>query len=255
MASGFTKMMRIILIGGLMLAGILYSLWPLGFWVNPEAIAPSAFISELAVSGQPGFQIFRLADRVAGIIFTLAVVILWPSRKTNRAAWQWQQEITGNAVKNALPASADTGRSSSLLRLRTRLPKPQTLLLLGLLLIGLATVMDSFFTLSCSPTTQESCVNETLSWGRPLTDILHEVASTLVQVGMITATAAATFTRGWGRTQRVLAGVTLVLSVLLMPASVVDAIPVFYFQAPTITCFSLWVGWWAWSAIPDWSQK
>ncbi len=56
-------------------AAVLYSSWPLGFWLNPSAMR-SGLASELGAFGQPYNWFFIAADVVSGMLLLAATVLL-----------------------------------------------------------------------------------------------------------------------------------------------------------------------------------
>lgn len=65
---------------------ILYNNWLIGIFVNWPATKVGATTSELSVSGQPCFMVFRLLDVVAGIFLILGAIAI-----TNLAQKRWQK--------------------------------------------------------------------------------------------------------------------------------------------------------------------
>lgn len=65
---------------------ILYNNWLLGIFVNWPATKVGATTSELSVSGQPLFMVFRSLDVVAGILLILGAIAI-----TNLAKKRWQK--------------------------------------------------------------------------------------------------------------------------------------------------------------------
>lgn len=55
-------------------AAVLYSLWLLGPWINPDLDALNGYVSEFAARDQPGSQLFRFGDGLAGLLAAAAAV-------------------------------------------------------------------------------------------------------------------------------------------------------------------------------------
>lgn len=55
-------------------AAVLYSLWLLGPWINPDLDALNGYVSEFAARDQPGSRLFRFGDGLAGLLAAAAAV-------------------------------------------------------------------------------------------------------------------------------------------------------------------------------------
>lgn len=55
-------------------AAVLYSLWLLGPWINPDLDGLNGYVSEFAARDQPGSQLFRFGDGLAGLLAAAAAV-------------------------------------------------------------------------------------------------------------------------------------------------------------------------------------
>lgn len=55
-------------------AAVLYSLWVLGPWINPDLDALNGYVSEFAARDQPGSWLFRIGDGLAGLLAAAAAV-------------------------------------------------------------------------------------------------------------------------------------------------------------------------------------
>ena len=76
MAINFIKKYRLRLTVTMFVAGILYSTWPLGYWLNPQASRGLA--SNLEALNQPYNWFFILADIISGL---LVVIVCWQLMK------------------------------------------------------------------------------------------------------------------------------------------------------------------------------
>lgn len=139
----------------------------------------TSYVSELAAAGQPYAGFYRTADLVTGLLLLVAIAVSWPALF---------------AAPNAVN------------RTRTRI---------GLVLIGvaaLATCVDSRFPMSCATSLQRHCdkVTEGASW----TDSLHQVASVVVAGSTMAAMVLLSWSVLQSRWVRVVAVMTLGLTVL-----------------------------------------
>jgi hypothetical protein len=55
-------------------AAVLYSLWLLGPWINPDLDGLNGYVSEFAARDQPGSRLFRFGDGLAGLLAAAAAV-------------------------------------------------------------------------------------------------------------------------------------------------------------------------------------
>lgn len=55
-------------------AAVLYSLWLLGPWINPDLDALNGYVSEFAARDQPGSGLFRIGDGLAGLLAAAAAL-------------------------------------------------------------------------------------------------------------------------------------------------------------------------------------
>ena len=53
-------------------AAVLYSLWMVGPWINPDLDALNGYVSEFAARDQPGSRLFRTGDGLAGLLAAAA---------------------------------------------------------------------------------------------------------------------------------------------------------------------------------------
>ncbi|WP_158027172.1 DUF998 domain-containing protein [Gleimia coleocanis] len=207
-----------------LLGGFLYISWPLGwFWYPSFFKARTFYLSELASLSQPTSGVFRTVDFLSGLFVLLGAVLVFLS----------------------FPRASHQG---------TFLVK---MLWVGVGLFGLATVFDSFFPMSCSPTAEATCNQEFLDFARPFTDTAHEFSSSFAQLGIITALVSACilfFARGYVLTNstgytftqlpvftRVYTVFTLGTSLLLAAAPFVSFLPINVFQPLGVTAWALWV--------------
>lgn len=127
-------------------AGVLYSLWLLGPWINPALDELDGYVSEFAARDQPGATLFRAGDALAGL-GVLASVLARPRLVVCR--WEW----AGWA---------------------------------GVALFGLATVIDAVLTpMDCAAYVDSGCAAREVVGALSLSHDLHAGTSGLAGAGAV----------------------------------------------------------------------
>lgn len=68
------------------LAGLIYSSWPLGYWLNPRG-SDGGLVSELGALNQPYSWLFVGLDVVSGLLIVCSVLLMWRWRLQRRRGW------------------------------------------------------------------------------------------------------------------------------------------------------------------------
>ncbi len=208
----------------IILGGFLYLSWPLGWlWYPSFFQAPTFYLSELTALSQPTSWVFRTADFLSGLLILLAVSL----------------------VLLKFPNRSQAG--ASLVKV----------LWAGMGLFGLATVLDSFFPMSCSPTAEAICNQKFLDFSRPITDTVHEFTSSFAQLGIITVLFTALvflFSQRYAHAKssryafpkvflaiRIFTLFALSTSLLLAAAPFVSFLPMNIVQPLGVTTWALWI--------------
>lgn len=77
---------RLLVLWTVIVAGLLYSSWPLGYWLNP-AVSHRGLASELGALHQPYNWLFNTFDLSAGVLILLAVFLLRRALSHNNSSW------------------------------------------------------------------------------------------------------------------------------------------------------------------------
>ncbi|MET9328733.1 DUF998 domain-containing protein [Tsukamurella sp. NPDC003166] len=134
---------------------VLYSAWLIAPVLGSELSPLTSFVSEVGASGQPSAKLFRATDLLAGTAVVVAAALAW--RAARPAPW---------AARGAL---------------------------LGLLVLGAATMCDALMPLSCTPTADAACAARELAGQVPFTHLGHAVSSGIAGFGGVVAVL------GWAR--------------------------------------------------------
>ncbi|KXO98273.1 DUF998 domain-containing protein [Tsukamurella pseudospumae] len=128
---------------------VLYSTWLIASLLGSELSPLTSFVSEVGASGQPYAKLFRATDLLAGTAFVVAGALAW--RAARPAPW--------------------TARGA----------------LIGLLVLGAATMCDALMPLSCTPTADAACAAREAAGLVPFTHVGHAVSSGIAGFGGVVA--------------------------------------------------------------------
>ncbi|MCS3779509.1 DUF998 domain-containing protein [Tsukamurella ocularis] len=143
----------------ILLAGcVLYSAWIVAPLLGSQLSPLHSYVSETGSVGQPNAQFFRATDLLAGTAFVVAAAL---------------------AHRAARP-----------------MPKLALVALVGLFVLGAATMCDALMPLSCTPTADAACAAREAAGQVPLTHVGHAVSSGLAGF------AGAVAVLGWGLWRR-----------------------------------------------------
>ncbi|WP_336669557.1 DUF998 domain-containing protein [Tsukamurella sp. USMM236] len=143
----------------ILLAGcVLYSAWMIAPLLGSELSPLYSYVSETGSVGQPNAQFFRATDLLAGTAFVVAAAL---------------------AHRAARPV-----------------PKLALVALVGLFVLGAATMCDALMPLSCTPTADAACAAREAAGQVPLTHVGHAVSSGIAGFGGVVAVLA------WGLWRR-----------------------------------------------------
>ncbi|NKY19687.1 DUF998 domain-containing protein [Tsukamurella spumae] len=147
------------MIGG----AVLYSAWLIAPVLGSELSPLTSYVSEVGASGQPYARLFRATDLLAGTALVVAAALIWRAapRATTRAGTA--------AARGAL---------------------------LGLLVLGAATMCDALMPLSCTPTADAACAARELAGQVPFTHLGHAVSSGIAGFGGVVAVLGWALWRG-----------------------------------------------------------
>lgn len=143
----------------ILLAGcVLYSAWMIAPLLGSRLSPLYSYVSETGSVGQPNAQFFRATDLLAGTAFVVAAAL---------------------AHRAARP-----------------MPKLALVALVGLFVLGAATMCDALMPLSCTPTADAACAAREAAGQVPLTHVGHAVSSGIAGFGGVVAVL------GWGLWRR-----------------------------------------------------
>lgn len=195
----------------LILGAVFYSSFiteaALGYPVNPA----HGYLSELAAREQETSLLFRATDSIAGILFII-VGILFLS---------FQRDISADAGR-AMASTKSGGAGHSKIAGIIRYLRQWPLVSVGLIIAGIATILDAIFPLDCAETLTE-CASRVEAGEVSISHNIHAVTSSLAGTGIIVVAVgvlvSATFQKM--TVARIFAAVSLLLLVLQMLEMVV----------------------------------
>lgn len=154
-------------VGLSVVAAVFFTVWLGARWINPGLDPITAYVSELAAQGQPFAHLFRTADAIAAVALVSAcAIVIARHRRASRAAPAVRDRPDSMLV--ALRTGDDTGR-----------PWIRDVPFALLALFGLATLLDAFSPLSCTPTADLACRIADEAGTVPLPHRIHEVTSSI----------------------------------------------------------------------------
>lgn len=137
---------------------VLYSTWLIASLLGSELSPLTSFVSEVGASGQPYAKLFRATDLLSGTALVVAGALAW--RAARPAPW--------------------TARGA----------------LIGVLILGAATMCDALMPLSCTPTADAACAAREAAGLVPFTHVGHAVSSGIAGFGGVVAVLGWALWRG-----------------------------------------------------------
>ncbi|GAB3133940.1 hypothetical protein GCM10027289_24700 [Tsukamurella serpentis] len=136
----------------LLLGAAFYSAWIIAPLLGSTLSPLHSYVSEVGAAGQPYAQLFRSTDILAGTCFVIAAALAWRAARPT-ALW----------------------------------PR---LGLIGVIVLGTATICDALMPLSCTPTADAACAAREAAYQVPLTHMGHAVSSGIAGFGGVVAVLA-----------------------------------------------------------------